>query len=76
MSIVVKGNHPLAEIIGRKLLGIESVPIKEQRRMVARAVKASVEFYEQSVKEERAACAKDVEPFDRYCASVIRGRKQ
>ena len=47
----VKGNHPLAEIIGKKLFGIETVPKDEIRRMVQRAIKAAVEFYEHNVNE-------------------------
>ena len=38
--------HPLAEIILRRLFSIETVPAKEQRRMVTRAVKAAVEWHE------------------------------
>lgn len=41
----VKGNHPLAEVIAKCLLGIESVPAKEQRRMVNRACKEAVKWY-------------------------------
>ena len=44
----VKGNHPLAEIILRKLTGIEYVPTQEVRRMVSRAVKAAVKYYEET----------------------------
>ena len=44
--MIVKGNHPLAEIIASKLFGIESCPTKEQRAMVNRACKAAVEWHE------------------------------
>lgn len=40
----VKPNHPLAEILACKLFGIESVPQKEQTRMVQGAIKAAVEY--------------------------------
>ena len=40
----VKGNHPLAEILGKKLLGIENVPRSYQTRMVRAAIKAAVEW--------------------------------
>lgn len=43
----VKGNHPLAEIIAKKLFSIESVPAAEQRKMVNRACKAAVEYNQQ-----------------------------
>lgn len=42
----VKGNHPLAEILGKKLFGIDCVPPAEQRRMVARAIKAALDYTE------------------------------
>ena len=41
----VKGNHPLAEILAKSLLGIESVPREHQKKMVNRAIKSAVEFY-------------------------------
>ena len=51
--MTVKGNHPLAEIIARKLIGIESVPSAEQRKMVNRAVKAAVEYHEAELESKR-----------------------
>ena len=39
--------HPLAEILAKKLFAIETVPKKERRRMITRAIKAAVEFHEQ-----------------------------
>jgi hypothetical protein len=44
MFLSVKPHHPLAEILARKLFSIETVPAKEQRRMVQRAIKAAVEY--------------------------------
>ncbi len=44
MSISVKPNHPIAEILGKKLLGIEGVPRKEQTKMVRNAIKAAVKY--------------------------------
>ncbi len=46
MSINVKPNHPLAEILAKKLFSIEIVPQKEQTRMVNRAIKAAVQWHE------------------------------
>ena len=40
----VEPNHPLAEILARKLFGIECVPRKEQTRMVAQTIKAAVQW--------------------------------
>ena len=42
----VKGNHPLAEIIAKKLFGISSVPKAEQDKMINRACKEAVEYYD------------------------------
>lgn len=41
----VKGNHPLAEVISRKLFGIGNVPKAEQDRMINRAIKAAIEWH-------------------------------
>lgn len=44
MRITVEPNHPLAEILGKKLLGIEIVPQQEQTKMVSRAIKDAVKW--------------------------------
>lgn len=49
----VKGNHPIAEIIAKKLFGISSVPRIDQMRMVDRAAMSAVEFYESSLSTQR-----------------------
>lgn len=54
MSIVVN-THPLAEILVRKLLGIEVVPKAEQTKMVNRAIKATVEFYDKKLQRKDSA---------------------
>lgn len=46
-GITVQPNHPLAELLACKLFGIEGVPQKEQTRMVNRAIKAAVKWYEE-----------------------------
>ena len=51
----VKGNHPLAEIIAKKLFSIENVPKEEQRKMVQRAIKAAIKYHEEEMKIERTA---------------------
>lgn len=38
--------HPLIEVIAKKLLGIESVPLAEQQKMVSQACKAAVEWHD------------------------------
>ena len=50
--MIVKGNHPLAEIIARKLSGITMVPPIEAEKMVGRACKAAVEWYENNPTKE------------------------
>lgn len=47
----VKPNHPLAEIIARKLSGITGVPHQEQQQMVRRAITSAVEFHDQKIKD-------------------------
>lgn len=42
----IKPTHPLGEILSKKLLGIETVPIIEQKRMLSRAIKAAVNWHE------------------------------
>lgn len=49
----VKGNHPLAEILAKKLFGISDVPRAEQRKMVRRAIKAGVSFYENELHSQK-----------------------
>ena len=60
----VKGNHPLAEVIAKRLFSIESVPKDEQRRMVNRACRDAVEYYEQYVIKAR------IEELERIPAGV------
>jgi hypothetical protein len=50
--MTVKGNHPLAEIIARKLFGIEMAQTAEQRKMVSRAIKAAVEYHNTEVERK------------------------
>jgi hypothetical protein len=52
----VKGNHPLAEILGKKLLGIEIVPKEEQVKMVNRAIKAAVEWVDKREDDIKIVC--------------------
>ena len=49
--MLVKGNHPLAEILAKKLFSIETVPAKEQKRMVNRAINAGVEYHKAEIKK-------------------------
>ncbi len=53
----VKGNHPLSEIIAKKLFGIETVPPREAAKMVSRACRAAVEWHtdrREQLEEENA----------------------
>ena len=49
--MTVKGNHPLAEIIAKKLSGISQVPYLEQSKMISRACEAAVEWHTKRVNE-------------------------
>ncbi len=40
----VQPDHPLADLLGRKLMGIEVVPAKEQTIMVRAAIRAAVKW--------------------------------
>lgn len=44
-GVNVRGNHPLAELLARKLFDIERRPPAEQKRMVNRAIRAAVDWY-------------------------------
>ena len=50
----VKPNHPLQELLAKLLFGIETVPPKEQRRMVNRACREAVKWHEKQMKLEGA----------------------
>ena len=60
-QIIVKGHHPIVEIVARKLFGFENVPLQEQKRMVQRCATAVYEYHlvalKSAVEEEREACA-------------------
>ena len=47
----VEKPHPLADLLARKLFGIEGVPPKEQSKMVHRAIKAAVNWHEEKQNE-------------------------
>ena len=46
----VKTQHPLSELIAQILFNIESVPEKEQRRMVQKACSSAERWYTERVK--------------------------
>lgn len=43
--------HPLAELLAKKLFGINQVPNNERDKIVVRAVKAAVEWHESQIKK-------------------------
>jgi hypothetical protein len=47
--MTVRGNHPLAEVIAKKLSGIEMCPVTEQIMMAGRACKAAVAWHKEEV---------------------------
>ena len=47
----VQPDHPLADLLGRKLMGIEVVPAKEQTIMVRAAIRAAVKWANENLVE-------------------------
>ena len=45
MSLPIKPNNPLVEILARKLFGIEGVPQAEQKKMVTWVIKAAFKYH-------------------------------
>ena len=72
--MLVKGNHPLAEIILCKLFSIDTCPPEEQRRMVSRATKAALEYHASAitsaVEAERERCAMVAENGMAYSSGI------
>lgn len=81
----VKGNHPLAEIIAKKLFGIEQdgIPKEYRTKMVRSAVKSAVKWSDDKEKEirkdqdkiTRFACAENIlkvcEPGERVAITYV-----
>ena len=57
-DISVQPQHPLVELLAKRLFGITTVPEPEQRRMVHRACKAAAEYHDSEIKRLRAENAK------------------
>ena len=68
----VKGNHPVAEILAKKLSGIEIVPAAEQRKMVNRAIKAAVEYLKMLWVTQCPECEQNHESGMNFCANCGR----
>jgi hypothetical protein len=49
--MTVKGNHPLAEIIAKKLFGVGGVPYNEQAKMINRACKEAVKYHNAEIEQ-------------------------
>jgi hypothetical protein len=49
LRMEVRGNHPLAEIIAKKLFAISVVPADEAEEMISRAARAAVEWHNNEV---------------------------
>jgi len=50
-SSSVEPHHPLAELLGQLLHGIEIVPPKEQGRMVSRACREAVKWHKKEIEK-------------------------
>ena len=61
MSNPTVDKHPMIELLGSMLHGIEVVPIAEQKRMVARACREAAHKYDEAVANETERCAKIAE---------------
>ena len=51
-KIAIQPDHPLADLLGRKLMGIEVVPAKEQTIMVRDAIRAAIKWADENLVEE------------------------
>ncbi|MHA1470042.1 MAG: hypothetical protein ACTSSP_05710 [Candidatus Asgardarchaeia archaeon] len=49
-DLVVEPNHPIVEMLACKLFSIETVPQKEQTRMVRRAIREAVKWAKENAK--------------------------
>ncbi len=45
----IKPHHPLQELLGQLLFGIETIPPKEQRKAVNRACREAVKWHEEQM---------------------------
>jgi len=45
----VKPHHPLQELLAKELFAIETVPVKEQTRMVNSTIRAAVKWHKEQV---------------------------
>lgn len=50
----VEPNHPLQELLGKLLFGIETVPTKEQRKMVNRVCREATKWHDAKMGEMRS----------------------
>jgi len=60
MSINVK-LHKHGELLSSLLLGIETVPVKEQTKMIRRCIKEAMKAYDKDIKEARECGLKDAQ---------------
>jgi len=60
----VKPHHPLTELLGQLLFGIETIPPKYIKRAVNRAIKEAVLWHESEIKKLRDSYKNDKCIFD------------
>lgn len=65
----VPGTHPLAELLARKLFGIEGVPRNEQTKMVRQAIRAAVDWHETVIKRKDEAVKEAIGIYEEICQS-------
>ena len=79
INTIVEPTHELTEILCKKLMGIEIVPVKEQTKMVHRAVKAAEVWarkLEAENKELKSRCTECEEGYNGQLDSVDAKNKQ
>lgn len=70
MSLVVKGNHPLAEVIAKRLFGIENTPKEYQQRMVNSACAEAVKWHEKDVMSIKQFYLRRMNALQKYQANL------
>jgi len=63
MSISVKPHHPLQELLAQLLFNIESVPPREQKRMVNFACKKAAEWHDKKMDQMSDLAARRITCF-------------
>jgi len=63
----ISPHHPLAELLAKKLSGVECVPLREQQRMVQGAIRAAVAWHEERKPKRYALHIKECRTDNHIC---------